>query len=434
MAESKRVDQHDFDFIEILGTGAYGRVVKAIKKDTGETFAIKIVEKSLLKKENKEKQALIEKNILTKLKTHPGIIKLHYTFQDAENLFFVLEYCPNGDFGSLISSFKPSFPIELARFYTAELIFILDQLHSEGIVHRDLKPDNLLLSQDFHLRLSDFGTAKEVSQEPENSQDQDHELERRGTFVGTAEYVSPELLNDENVGPSADLWALGCSIYEMMAGKPPFRGVSSFMIFEQIREGRIEFTENMPDDGIDIVRKLLVVNPADRLGGGSLGSANDMNALKNHPFISGFDLNSIMSQAVPYENMPEINHPKENDVLEIELLNREENKEPEVLMIGIIKKWCKWVYRKRQLIITDEPRVFYKNLENLYKGDIEFSAVLKAEAKNDKEFVVTTSKRSYFFKEILGNSHKWVETINKLVRDHFHKAGESPMHMAVTQK
>mmetsp|Transcript_12375 Transcript_12375/g.12408 ORF Transcript_12375/g.12408 Transcript_12375/m.12408 type:complete len:125 (+) Transcript_12375:640-1014(+) len=124
----------------------------------------------------------------------------------------------------------------------------------------------------------------------------------------------------------------------MMAGKPPFRGVSSFVIFEQIREGRIEFPENMPDDGIDIVRRLLVVNPAERLGGGSLGSENDMNALKNHPFISGFDLNSIMSQTVPFENIPEINRPKENDVLEIELLNREENKEPEVLMIGIIKK------------------------------------------------------------------------------------------------
>lgn len=184
MVEGKKLGPADFSFSGILGRGAYGRVAKATKKDSGEIFAIKIVDKQHLQRviatqEGKTSQALVEKNILAKLRNHPGTVRLYFTFQDAENLYFVLEYCPRGDFLSLINSFKGQMPIDLIRFYTAELVSILEVMFESGVVHRDLKPENLLISEDYHLRLSDFGTAKDL--EAGSGRDRSH------TFVGTAE-------------------------------------------------------------------------------------------------------------------------------------------------------------------------------------------------------------------------------------------------------
>ena len=183
MVEGKKLCPTDFEFKSILGRGAYGRVARAIRKDTGEVFAIKIVEKLHLQKvrviqEGKTSQALIEKNILAKLRNHPGTVRLFFTFQDPDNLYFVIEFCPHGDFLSLINSFQGKMPLHLIKFYTAELIHILQLMFNLGVVHRDLKPENLLISENYHLRLSDFGTAKDI-----NNPIRD----RRNTFVGTAE-------------------------------------------------------------------------------------------------------------------------------------------------------------------------------------------------------------------------------------------------------
>lgn len=334
MVEAKKLEPQDFQFVEILGRGAYGRVAKAIRKDTGETFAVKIIEKAHLKKENKARQALIEKNILAKLRDHPGTVRLHYTFQDTENLYFVLEFCPNGDLLDLINSFEGRFPLELARFYTAELIVILDLLHERGVIHRDLKPENLLLSSDFHLKLSDFGTGKEVSPDPDGAE---FNRERRSTFVGTAEYVSPEVLLDQEVGKEADLWALGCIIYQMVVGKPPFQAMNDYLIFELIKENRVNYPHYMPYDAMDLVSKLLILNPKERLGAGNPGQPNDSIALRSHPFITSISLDRIFTLPVPCDQMPDRARDSSDDELEVELLNRD-NRERGIIMTGLVKK------------------------------------------------------------------------------------------------
>ena len=123
---------------------------------------------------------------------------------------------------------------------------MLVYLHTKGIAHRDLKPENILINEDDHLKLVDFGTAKFL-------RDGGDELSKgalpgelsntRGTFVGTAEYVSPEVLLDKESGPSSDLWALGCIVYKFYAGVAPFRNKTEYLTFESILKGEIDFPE-----------------------------------------------------------------------------------------------------------------------------------------------------------------------------------------------
>jgi len=194
MVEPKKITREDFEFQEILGRGAYGRVVKAQKIDSKETFAVKIVSKNLLKrvtsrKENKIKQAHAERDILAKLRNEPGVVKLHYTFQDPQYLYFVIELCSHGSFLSLITFYNSAIPLDLAKFYTAEIVHTICSLHQKSIAHRDLKPENLLISENYHLKLTDFGTAKVMSEEPceELEAGSPTRRERADTFVGTAQ-------------------------------------------------------------------------------------------------------------------------------------------------------------------------------------------------------------------------------------------------------
>lgn len=111
--------------------------------------------------------------------------------------------------------------MECTKYYTAELILALEFLHSKGIIHRDLKPENILLDDNWHLRITDFGSAKILSQE-DKVQDSVN-TNRRRSFVGTAQFVSPEVLSNNPTTYASDLWALGCIIYQMVAGEMPFR-------------------------------------------------------------------------------------------------------------------------------------------------------------------------------------------------------------------
>ena len=181
---------------------------------------------------------------------------MHYTFQDEESLYFALEYCPNGEFLGLIEGLG-QFEHELVQFYAAELVNVLEYMHGQGIMHRDLKPENILLAQDNHIRLTDFGTAKDFAMVESQGISEAKRMQRRGTFVGTAEYVSPEILADSSAGPAVDLWALGCIIFQIYAGRPPFRAQTDFLIFERIREGVIDFP---PEVAVDLIQKSFIKN------------------------------------------------------------------------------------------------------------------------------------------------------------------------------
>ena len=134
--------------------------------------------------------------------------------------------------------------VDVTQFYAAEIVQALEHLHSLNSVHRDLKPENILLNADMHILVTDFGSAKILSDH--SSQDSAAETAppganhgqgggRRNSFVGTAQYVSPEILTNSGCTPALDLWALGCIIYQMVTGIPPFQGNSEYLIFQKVR-------------------------------------------------------------------------------------------------------------------------------------------------------------------------------------------------------
>lgn len=218
-APAVRVGRKDFFFGKELGSGAFARVVHAKRKITGEEYAVKIMEKAFIKKHRKVKYVMMEKNVLSKL-SHPHIVKLYFTFQDKNpgNLYMVVDLCYsellhyiNYCAHEQLSTRKihdRALSMRNAQFYMAEIIEGLEFLHSRKIIHRDLKPENILLDRDGHIKIADFGTALDKSNRLSSTDD---EL----MFCGTAQFVSPEVLEDRPATEGSDLWAIGCILFQV---------------------------------------------------------------------------------------------------------------------------------------------------------------------------------------------------------------------------
>lgn len=376
----------DFTLLGSIGRGSFGRVEIARANETSKEYAVKIVQKSLLSQEGKKFQAMRERDLLASCKHHPGIVSLHYSFHDESCLYFVMEYCPKEDLNKLIERYARNFPYELARIYAAQLVNILDFLRSKEIVHRDIKPHNILISSTNQLRLSDFGSAKVYNEEAR---------ERSNTYVGTANYVSPEMLEEKPVSYSADLWALGCIIYQMLVGKPPFAASTDAKIFEKIKSGIVDTPEILPPFAQDLIQSLLLMEPEMRIG------AQNMEDLKQHIFFHGLDIDNIFEEPVP----------------DLSAFIAPSKKAPNVILEGIVKKKAGWIYKKRILKITEEPKIsYYEPTRNEHRGNIAISSKLYAEVKGRVEFHVITPKRTYFFKDLEETPEKWVEAVNQLVK------------------
>lgn len=160
-------------------------------------------------------------------------------------------------------------------------------MHSRGIIHRDLKPENILLDKNMHVQITDFGTAKILKKEDDG---------RANSFVGTAQYVSPELLTEKSACKSSDLWALGCIAYQLLAGGVPFHGGNEYQTFKKIAACEYSFPEGFPADAKDLIEKLLLLDPAERLGDERNGG---FPALKAHPFFAGVDWEHLHETTPP---------------------------------------------------------------------------------------------------------------------------------------
>lgn len=271
----------DFSFGQILGEGSYSTVFMATDRQSLKEYAIKVLEKKHIIKEKKIKYVNIEKNTLNRLTDHPGIVRLYYTFQDETSLYYVLDLCKGGELLGVLKR-TGTFDEECTRFYGAQILDAIEYMHSRGVIHRDLKPENVLLDDNMHIKITDFGTAKLLPDprepRPPPEEASSSEEARAASFVGTAEYVSPELLTDKTAGKASDIWAYGCIIYQLLAGRPPFKAGTEYLTFQKIVGLEYDFPSGFPPAARDLVERCLVLDPTRRL---------TIEHIKNHEFFDG---------------------------------------------------------------------------------------------------------------------------------------------------
>ncbi|KAK8865634.1 hypothetical protein IAR55_000779 [Kwoniella newhampshirensis] len=215
---------------------------------------------------------------------HPGVIRLHSTFNDSTSLYFVLDLASNGEMTSLIRKYG-SFDLNSARYYAAQLIDVIEFMHEKGVIHRDLKPENMLLDDEMRMKITDFGSAKLMNKDGELQEDG-----RKRSFVGSADFVSPEVLRNEPASTASDIWAFGCIIYQFLVGKPPFRGATDYLTFQKILKKEMEFPEGFDEDAKALVDLVLNLDPNLR------PSTSD---IKSHPFFALTDFSTIWTVAAP---------------------------------------------------------------------------------------------------------------------------------------
>ncbi|KAJ6593690.1 kinase-like domain-containing protein [Mycena capillaripes] len=278
----------DFQFGRTLGEGSYSTVKLGTSRVDGKQYAIKVITKSHLIRAQKVETASAERKALIRLHGHPGIVSLYHAFQDEWSLYFVIDLAANGEMQSLISRLG-SLSTRCARYYAAQIADAMEYMHSKDVIHRDLKPENLLLDDAFRIKITDFGTGKVL----ENG------AERATTFVGTAQYQAPELLELKETTKSSDYWAFGCVVYQMIAGRFTFNDRSDYLTWQKVKKVEYEFPSGFDEQAKDLVQKLLVHDPLKRLGAGPRGSLNDPSALKSHEFFTSIIWTSLWTDPTP---------------------------------------------------------------------------------------------------------------------------------------
>ena len=382
--QSDSFTRKDFEFLNSLGHCKSYTVQKAKLIKQNLFCAIKIISKSEVDSSEKLQELISEKETLQHL-DHPGIIKLIGTFTDAEYIYFILEFCDNLDFGSFIHRFE-IFPFELTRFYAGQLVSVLKYLNSMKVSHGNLNPKNILLTKDRHIKLTDFRNT--------------HQSRSSQVYQDKPDYVAPELLKGGASGPAADLWSLGCIIFELLNGSPPFKSLSSSSTIERIMNGTIEFPLNMTPLAVDFIQSLLLQESDLRIG------VNDIDDLTSHIFLQGIVWSKVFACPAPDYSDEMKSVEKETEEIKDKVIKEE-----------IVKKKCGWIYKKRILILLETPCLKYYDPADRSecRGVIEITPQMKVEVKGKTEFVITIPKRSYFFKDLNNNADEWKVLINDLI-------------------
>lgn len=270
MAEESFQSIKDFLIEKQIGIGGYGKIVLAKHKATNNLYALKIMPKRNVQKSKRLMTAEVEKHCLEIL-DNKYIVKMLGYFEDPLNYNYVLEYVDNGDMFSRRASIIASIPSIISQ-----VVHALAYMHTKNVIHRDIKLENILLDKDNNVKICDFGSAKIA------------ELDSNGfcrsSYIGSADYTAPEILEKTDISPALDLWDLGCTIYATYHGRGPFFSQNRLEIFNNIRSCTYTFHEDIPEPAKDLISKLLKLDPHERLGFGDY--VNGYALILSHPFFN----------------------------------------------------------------------------------------------------------------------------------------------------
>jgi len=463
------------DFIKLskLGSYAYGQIYKVKNKNTNKIYALKEINKLKLIKENKLYQTLIEIEIL-KVCSHPNIIK-YYGFYENESTFSIIEeYCPFGDLSTFLRENKKKLTIPEIQYIIAQIIICLEYLSTKNIVHRDIKPKNFLITDNFNLKLVNFGTAtflekifdtetskfidKNSKVKPRDSFErnleysEEHQINSNDSpcqslqykitdlfnylfypfsnsdvkkndnlkhhkFIGTVEYMAPEVINSKEIGFYSDMWSAICILFLCLTDNTPFNDKTEYISNIKIKE---EYLKLIPDDALDLIKSFFKVNPSERIGYKSHKDF-DFDKIKSHSFFIIKDANLSLNQI--RQNLKNKNHYFLNSLLIKNIIyenrygeNKKEQNET-ILKSGLLKKQSQYFYyEKQKIILYDTPRIDYILPHKSIKGEINLTRECYAELIKSNKFKLYTPERTYIFmcKERY-NISPWVLSINNAI-------------------
>lgn len=244
-----------YEMGRLLGQGTFAKVYYGKELNSGESVAIKVINKEHVKKEGLMEQIKREISVMRLVK-HPNVVELKEVMATKSKIFFVMEYVRGGELFAKVA--KGKLKEDLARNYFQQLISAVDFCHSRGVSHRDLKPENLLLDENEDLKISDFG----LSALPE-------QLRNDGllhTQCGTPAYVAPEVLRKKGYsGAKADIWSCGVILYVLLAGFLPFQAENLMKMYRKIFKAEFEFPPWISPDARRLISRLLVADPEKRI-------------------------------------------------------------------------------------------------------------------------------------------------------------------------
>lgn len=291
--------------IAVLGAGGFGKVmlveyaggIKGFGQESSPPstpskqkafYALKAMSKAYIVEQNLLQHVKREKDIMSKLSC-PSLVNLVGTGQDGNYVYMMMEAIMGGELFSYLQARGKLLEEHHARFYAAGVILALQYLHEHGYVYRDLKPENLLIDTTGYIKMTDFGFAKPLAPG-----------EKTYTLCGTPEYLAPEVIMNHGHNMSADWWATGVLVFELLSGAPPFYDDDRLAMFKKTCNLDFKFPKYFSKPAQDLITKLLDPNPVFRLGSGPMGAAE----IRKHPWFAGFNWQDYEQRRMPAPYIP----------------------------------------------------------------------------------------------------------------------------------
>jgi len=246
----------------------------------GEEFALKRMNKSTILELEAYAATMLEREILREC-CHPLIVRLVASFQDQQNVYLLMEKLEGGDLFTAIRTIGV-LNEEHTLFFSASIALALEYVHSRGVIYRDLKPENIMLDFEGFVKLVDFGSCSKKT--------------RTYTFIGTPEYLAPEVVLGNSYGKAVDWWAMGVIMYEMICGPLPFgeNSTDPMETFREVLEKPLDVPTKVSAEARDILEGFLERQPEQRLGSSSFHSKNEVRV---HPFFDGLQWDAILERS-----------------------------------------------------------------------------------------------------------------------------------------
>uniref|UniRef100_A0A8C9TN58 Serine/threonine-protein kinase PLK n=1 Tax=Scleropages formosus TaxID=113540 RepID=A0A8C9TN58_SCLFO len=252
---------------KVLGKGGFAKCYELVDLQNNKVYAAKIIPHARVSKPHQREK--IDREIdLHRALHHKHIVHFYHHFEDKDNIYILLEYCSRRSLAHILKARKVLTEPEV-RYFLRQIVSGIRYLHQQEILHRDLKLGNFFVNESMELKVGDFGLATKL--EPLG--------DRRKTICGTPNYLSPEVLNKQGHGCESDVWALGCVMYTMLLGRPPFETTNLKETYKCIREARYSMPSSLSLPAKQLIASMLSKNPENR---------PTLDDILQHDFIQGF--------------------------------------------------------------------------------------------------------------------------------------------------